>query len=294
MKVSGFTFVRNALKYDYPVVESIKSILPIVDEFIISVGNSEDNTLGLIQSIDSDKIKIVHSSWDMSLREGGKVLAVETDKAMDAVSKDADWLFYLQADEVVHEKYLPIIREAMKKYKDVKEVEGLLFRYLHFYGSYKYVGDGRTWYAREVRVVRNNINVRSYRDAQGFRIMNRKLKVKEINAYVYHYGYVKNPVFMKTKSMEISRFWREDEEQKKVEEEYNRKGVEFDYSEIDTLDLFRGTHPAVMDKRVSNEDWNFDYDIKKKSFKNTKHKVLYYLQEKFGWRPFEYRNYKKI
>jgi hypothetical protein len=36
MKVGGFTFVRNVVKYDYPVVESIRSILPVVDEFIVN------------------------------------------------------------------------------------------------------------------------------------------------------------------------------------------------------------------------------------------------------------------
>ena len=109
MKISGFTFVKNAVKYDYPVVESIKSILPLVDEMIVNLGDSEDETNALIESIGSEKIKIVHSVWDKNLREGGRVLAVETDKAMDAVSPDADWLIYIQADEVIHEKYHAII-----------------------------------------------------------------------------------------------------------------------------------------------------------------------------------------
>ena len=294
MKVSGFTFVKNAAKYDYPVLESVASILPVVDEMIVSVGDSEDSTLQLIESIPSDKIKIFHSTWDMRLRAGGQILAVETDKAMAHVSTDSDWLIYLQADEVIHERYLPAIIEAMEKYTNDPGVEGLLLKYIHFYGSYKYVADGRTWYAKEIRIVKNNRGVRSYRDAQGFRIEDRKLRVKEIDACVYHYGYVKNPVFMKTKSVEIGKYWRDDAEQQKFQAEFDSKGVAFDYAEIDSLDMFRGTHPAVMTSRVDAENWNFNHDIKKKKFKNTKQKVLYYLQEKFGWRPFEYRNYKKV
>ena len=119
MKISGFTFVRNAIKYDYPVVESIISILPIVDEFVVSVGNSDDGTLELIQSINSPKIKIVHSVWDDSLRKGGTILAVETDKAFQHVSADSDWAFYLQADEVVHEKYLDIIQAGRSEERRV-------------------------------------------------------------------------------------------------------------------------------------------------------------------------------
>ena len=178
MKISGFTFVKNAVKYGYPVVESIISILPIVDEMIVCLGDSEDETNKLIESIVSGKIKIIHSVWDNSLREGGKVLAVETDKAMDAVTADADWLFYIQADEVVHEQYHSTIVNAMKKHLDDKRVEGLLFNYHHFYGSYKYIGDGRKWYSKEIRVIRNNKDIRSYRDAQGFRWKHdRKLNV---------------------------------------------------------------------------------------------------------------------
>ena len=294
MKVSGFTFVRNAVQYDYPVVESIKSILPLVDEFIVSVGDSPDGTLELIQSINSDKIKIIHSTWDMSLREGGKILAVETDKALAAVSKDSEWLFYLQADEVVHEKYLDAIKTGMLKYLDDKKVEGLLFRYLHFYGSYQYIGDSRTWYGKEVRIIRNNSSIRSYRDAQGFRNADKKLHVKEIDAFIYHYGYVKNPLSMNTKVVGIGRFWRNDEQLRQYKEKYEKKGIAFDFADIDSLDMFRGTHPEVMKKRVEGEDWNFTFDIRKKKFRSASQKLLYYVERFFGWRPFEYQNYKKI
>jgi cellulose synthase/poly-beta-1,6-N-acetylglucosamine synthase-like glycosyltransferase len=185
MKVSGFTFVKNAIKYGYPVVESIQSILPVVDEMIVCLGDSEDDTNNLIASIGSDKIKIIHSVWDDSLREGGKVLAVETNKAIAATAADSDWLFYIQADEVVHEQYHKTIVDAMQQFKDDKRVEGLLFNYHHFYGSYKYIGDGRRWYSKEIRIIRNDRQIKSYRDAQGFRWDDdRKLNVKLIDAYL--------------------------------------------------------------------------------------------------------------
>ena len=68
MKVTGFSFIRNGVKFDFPIVEAIKSILPICDEFVVAVGKSEDDTLGLIQSIGSPKIKIIETVWDESLR----------------------------------------------------------------------------------------------------------------------------------------------------------------------------------------------------------------------------------
>ncbi len=267
----------------------------MVDEMIVSLGDSEDETEKLIASIGSDKIKIIHSVWDNSLREGGQVLAVETNKAMDATATDSDWLFYIQADEVVHEQYHRSILDAMQKYAADKRVEGLLFNYHHFYGSYKFIGDGRRWYSKEIRVIRNDKDIRSYRDAQGFRWKdNRKLRVKLIDAYIYHYGWVKNPLTMFDKWKDFYKLWIGEDGYKEWAEVQEKKTSQFDYSDIDSVTSFQGTHPAVMDELVKKEDWAFDIDTRQKKFKNVKHRALYFLWKQFGWRPFEYSNYKRI
>ena len=285
MKISGFTFIRNAQKFDYPIVEAITSILPLCDEMIVCVGNSADDTLAMIEQIPTDKIKVIHSVWDDSLREGGRVLAIETDKAFDAVAADSDWAFYIQGDEVVHEKYLPVIREAMEKYKDDKDVEGLLFNYLHFYGNYHYIGDSREWYGREIRVIKNNKNVRSYRDAQGFRKFNKKLHVKPIDAAIYHYGWVKNPYLMNAKQSNFQSLYSE---------KITLKADElYDYSSVKSLTLFNGTHPQVMQSRINKQDWDFQFDIKKKNF-SFKDRLLYFIEKKTGKRLFDYKNYRII
>lgn len=291
MKVSGFTFVRNAIKFDYPIVEAITSILPICDEMIVSVGKSDDDTLGLIKSIGSPKIKIIETVWDDSLREGGKVLAVETDKALAAVSPDSDWCFYIQGDEVVHEQYLPAIKQGMQDYLNDPKVKGLLLKYLHFYGSYQYVADSQKWYRQEIRVIRNNKNISSYRDAQGFRtIDNQKLNVKMIDAYMYHYGWVKPPEVQKAKMKSSINFWEKDEVAEKKKKEYEDT---FDYSGIDSLASFEGTHPAVMNARLERVNWQFDFDIREKklSFKN---KLRFLIENLTGWRIGEYRNFRLL
>ena len=290
MKIAGFTFVRNAIKYDYPIIEAITSILPICDELVVAVGNSEDGTLELIQSIDSPKIKIIETIWDDSLREGGRVLAVETDKALAAISPDANWCFYIQGDEVVHEKYLPVIKKAMEDNLHKPEVEGLLFKYLHFYGSYNYVADAHRWYRREIRVVRNTGNVLSYRDAQGFRTKdNQKLKVKLIDAFIYHYGWVKPPEIQKEKIKSSSRFWHGEQKVEKISQELE----DFDYSEIDSLTHFDGSHPQVMQARVERMNWLFDFDIKEKKL-NFKNSVKMWIEKTTGWRIGEYKNYRVL
>ncbi len=293
MKVSGFTFVKNAIKYGYPAIESITSILPIVDEMIVCLGDSEDETNTLIESIKSDKIKIIHSIWDDNLRVGGKVLAVETDKALAATAADSDWLFYIQADEVVHEQYYKTIVDAMQQFKNNKNVDGLLFNYHHFYGSYKFIGDGRTWYSKEIRIIRNNKKIKSYQDAQGFRWDdNHKLKVKLIDAYIYHYGWVRNPLVMNKKVNDFGKLWQGNNN--KENDAVEKEARQFDYSKIDTVTLFNGTHPMVMKGQMEKENWVLDIDTKKKKFKNIKHQLLYFLWKRFNWRPFEYRNYVKL
>jgi len=291
MKISGFTIVRNAVLYDYPVVEAITSILPVVDEMIVLIGNSDDNTEDLIRSVHSDKIKIHHSIWDENLKKGGVVLATETDKAFQLISKESDWAFYIQADEVIHEKYHDVIRRTAELYKDDQRVEGLLFNYLHFYGTYDYIADSRKWYHKEVRIIRNDKGIQAYRDAQGFRRGVKKINVKPVDATVYHYGWVKNPKKMIEKLKKIQELWSDT-----VDDPTNierRSGEIFDFSKFDSLKHFESEHPVVMNKRIEEKNWQINLDISKKKF-TTKEKLLYWYEKKTGKRLFDFRNYKII
>lgn len=289
MKVTGFTFIRNAIKYDYPIMEAIRSILPLCTDFVVAVGNSEDETLALISEIDPKKIRIIQTIWDDSLREGGRVLAVETDKAFHAVSEDSDWAFYIQGDELVHEKYHSAIKEAMFKWKDDPKVDGLLFNYLHFYGSYDYIGKSPKWYSHEIRLVKNNQAIYSYRDAQGFRKgENQKLNVKAIDAYVYHYGWVKDPRAMQRKQEDFNKLWHDQE----WIDKHVLKAESFDYSNIDALEKFKGTHPLVMQDRIQQTNWEFEFDM---SFNrlSLKNRIKIFLKQYLSI-DLGYKNYKRI
>jgi len=287
MKVSGFTFVRNAIKFDYPVVESIRSVLPVCDEFIVAVGNSEDETRNLVLSIGDPKIRIIDTVWDDTLREGGRVLAIETDKAFDAIASDSTWAFYIQADEVVHEKYLPSIVAAMKKWEHEPEVEGLVLNYTHFWGSYRFTGDSRQWYRREVRIIRNDKQIRSYLDAQGFRKDGKKLNVAPVDAFIYHYGWVKPPLAQQAKQQTFHRYWHTDHWIEKTVS----KSAEYDYSAMDFLSPFTATHPKVMIERIERQNWEFNPDKSKNrhSFSST---ILHCIEKMTGWRIGEYKNYR--
>jgi len=289
MKVSGFTFVRNAIKYDYPVVESIKSVLPLCDEFIVAVGHSEDDTRNLVLSIGDPKIRVIDTVWDDALRDGGRVLSIETDKAFEAISPDSTWAFYIQADEVVHEKYLPEISAMMKKWEHEPTIEGLVFNYTHFWGSYNYIGDSRKWYRREVRIVRNDRQIRSYLDAQGFRKNGRKLNVADINATIYHYGWVKPPEAQQAKLQTFHRYWHSD---KWIEKSMTKSEV-YDYSGMNFLAPFSGSHPTVMQNRIARQNWEFS-PVTAKKCHSLKLTFLHFIEKNTGWRLGEYKNYRIV
>ncbi|MBI3579857.1 MAG: glycosyltransferase family 2 protein [Ignavibacteriales bacterium] len=287
MKISGFSFVRNAVTFDYPFLESISSILPLCDEFVIAVGKSSDDTLQKLESLNSPKIKLIETVWDESLRTGGEILAQQTNIALDHVS--GNWAFYLQADEVVHENDFKKIRDAMVEYYGDKRVEGILFSYKHFYGSYRYIGTSRQWYRNEIRIVRTGIGVRSWGDAQGFRIDGRKLRVKPVDSTIYHYGWVKPPEKQQAKQQSFNRLWHSDGWVK----QHVGASSQFDYNNGTKLTRFTDSHPAVMQGRIKNEHWNFEYDASKVK-EPLKDKVLDWIEAKTGMRIGEYRNYDLI
>lgn len=291
MKVTGFTFIRNAISNDYPVAEAIRSVLPICDDFVVALGNSTDETAELIKSISPDKIKIINTVWDDSLKEGGRVFAEETNKAIRAISADTDWMVYIQGDECIHEKYLDIIKQEMKDNLEAPQIEGLLLKYVHFYGSYDYYAESRRWYRREIRVLKNLPGIHSYRDAQGFRINDRKLKVKLIEAYIYHYGWVKTPKALQGKVRNFNQFYQT---QDWVEQNFPVQEA-FDMRNADRLVKFEGSHPKVIQDRITATNWTFDEDLTKKTPKmNLKRRILQKIEDLTGIRMFEYRNYKIV
>jgi hypothetical protein len=248
MLLSGFTVIRNARIMGYPVVPAIRSILPIVDEFVVGVGQSDDDTRALIESIDDPRIRIFDSHWDTTRQTGGTILADKTNEALARCQ--GDWCFYLQADEVVHENDLSAIAKSCAEYREDPRVEALLFKYVHFYGSYSVVATGRSWYRQEVRIVRRAAGARSVGDAQSFLIGERKAWVKWSGGTIYHYGHVKPPRQMGEKHKHMHRWYHG--------HAHDRAFDDFRYRQIYGLRRYTGTHAAVMQPLVAAQDWAFE------------------------------------
>lgn len=278
MKLSGFTFCKNVVKFDFPVLEAITSILPLVDEFIVNVGKSEDETLEVIRSLKDARIRIVESVWDESLKSDGKIFGIQQDVALSHCT--GDWAFLVQADEVIHEDDLPVIKQALNESVGNPRVLGLVFRMLHFKGDYWSLDP---WmYRKATRVIRNHRGIHSTTDCCDFRTIDSDQMIKSgvngrlINARVFHYGYVK-PSKVLQKKLEYQHS-RHDGERLSQEEISARTTYLSQFPNYDVLKNFRGTHPKVMESRVKRAarlrprinrwlNWQFYREITRHGFK---------------------------
>jgi len=241
VKISGFTIARNAVKFGYPIIESIMSILPLCDEFIVNVGDSDDDTLGLIRSIESPKIRVIENKWDFS--KGKEVLSHQTTLALQECK--GDWAFYLQSDEVIHEDDLPRLRQCMQKYLGHPDIDTLRFQWLHFYGSYFRYRIDRGWYQKQDRIVRNNGQMESEGDAWGFRRKDGKpLRRESTRCFVYHYGWVQDPDIMARRRVNAEQIGF-------VRLEENEREKEYNYGDLNRFPIYFGSHPEVMSGRVA-------------------------------------------
>ncbi|MBE0655093.1 MAG: hypothetical protein IH594_14925 [Bacteroidales bacterium] len=314
MRISGFSMGRNALKLYYPMKQAVMSILPIVDEFVVALGDSDedDRTREEILSIGSDKIRIIDTVWDIEKYPRGMEHAHQTDIAKEHCT--GDWLFYLQSDEVIHEKYLPAIRERCRELLDDREVEGLLFRYIHFWGDYGHYQDSHCWYRHEIRIIRNDPEIHSWESAQSFRKIpdfdrlnyrrqenTHKLKVAKVDAAVFHYGWVRPPKLMQNK---IKAFSANHRGKARIEQEEKLKLYDkvFDYGNLSRLSVFKGTHPEVMKEWIADFNWKDqlrfsgpDYSLNpvKNKHDKWKYRVISWMEKHlvFGNRLGEFRNY---
>lgn len=317
MKISGFSMGKNAHKLYYPMRPAIESILPLVDEFVVALGDSDedDTTRAEIVAIRDPRIKIIDTVWDIEKFPRGMEHAHQTDLAMKACS--GDWLFYLQSDEVVHEKDLQNIRLRCQELLDDQAVEGLLFRYRHFWGDYEHIQDTHCWYRKEIRIVRNLPDIHSWESAQSFRKIpgfqgvnyrqqegTHKLKVANVDAEIFHYGWVRPPRVMqnKIKVFSMNHQGRAKIDKQIAEHKYDRI---YDYGNISKLTRFKGTHPAVMKGWIADFHWSDQLRTSgpaqslnpvKAKHDHPKYKVISWIEKNllFGHRLGEFKNYELL
>jgi hypothetical protein len=283
VRISGFTIVRNAIKLDFPVEASIRSILPVCDEVVVNVGRSEDETLDLVRSIADPRIRIIETEWDMSRRN--TVLGAETLRAMRACTHP--WGIYIQADEVLHETGAVELAAAVRAYDADPRVEGLLVQYLHFYGGFDTIATHRRWYRREVRAVRLDpaLDIRPYQGAQGFRVGpdHRRIRARLTGARMFHYGWAR-PAHALREKRELGKTmypWRDADERKPL------------LAWIPGIRPYRGRHPTVALEWIDRRRLDPERVIAPRQFRwrFLRYYVSQVIERLTGVRVFEFRNY---
>jgi len=274
MKVSAFTFIKNGQILGYPFLQSIQSVLDIVDEFVINVGQSEDDTLSMIKSLDNSKIRIIESIWNSSMKDRGYVYGQQ--KMIAQFNCSGDWAFYIEGDEVYHEKDLEKIRESMELHLNDSNVEALIFDFYHFYGNTNSILNSPGWYRSEARIIKNSI--RSYAPDGLFWLVldsnkkGRYPKAKHTGASCYHYGWARNENQMNLKSQKVQQYW-------------GKEFIKIDYSQMDEsiIELFNGTHPKIIEDWLSEEKSLFQVDPNYVTTKKQrKHQIMITLEKLFG------------
>jgi glycosyltransferase involved in cell wall biosynthesis len=289
--ISGFSTVRNGVKLGYPLVESIKSVLPVVDEFIITVGKSEDDTLGIIKKIGDPKIKIIETVWDPRFTVKGRILAVQSNIALFQCT--GDWAFYIQADEVFHDEDQNKIITLCEKFKNDNDVEGFLFDYTHFFGNYSWYGDSYHWYRKEIRLIRNHRGIISWRSAQSFRVDGKKIGVVDSRCRIFHYGWVRPPEVMAEK--------RKQHDSLHHGKGFLKEAHKNDYNYLNEMDPrcmkpFTGNHPEIIKDKI--EAYQVDFNPSKVNFKpglkDNRRRIANKIGKVTGFFPGEYRNYRLL
>jgi hypothetical protein len=289
MKVSGFTFLRNGRKLGYPFVESIRSVLPIVDEFVIALGPSPDGTEEKILAIGDPKIRILHTQWNEKMRSDYSIkgFVYGQQKSIALFNCTGDWAFYLEGDEVIHEDDLPKIRASMEKYLDDERVEALVFDYLHFYGNANTYAWSPRWYRTAPRILRNTIPAWGPKGLF-FTVLDTQKKTRYPNAAhagatIYHYGWVRSEELMQLKTEEVKKLGR------------NTTPMTT-YADIDpaTLRLFQGTHPKVMHEWLPRSEGLFQADPHHRlTSREKKHRAMLKLEQWFGLK-FNKKHYRLV
>lgn len=273
---------------------SIRSVLPMVDQLFVVVGNSEDGTREAIENLKNNRIVIIDSVWEEEKRVNGLIFRDQANLGLDQVT--GDWALHIQADEVLSERDGEKLMDYIHRADKLEEVDGLLFPFYHFWGDFKHIRNTRRTHAFEIRAFKNHRDVRSYKDSQGFRkyppdssIENGlKLKVLKTDIPIYHYAYTRNPKLMNKKSNYFHRFWHDNDWLKK-----HTRERDFDYNEVDKLEPFLGSHPIYMEEVIKNQDWTFAYDPSKSNMK-LKDRILSVFERLFNYRLFEYKNYRIV
>jgi len=289
MKVSGFTFLRKAVLYGYPFIESIRSALPLVDEFIVVVGECDDGTREQVAAIGDPRIRIVDTQWNENVQPWGFVLGQQ--KMIGQFNCTGDWALYIEGDEVLHEDDIASLRASMERHLHDARVEALYVDFLHFYGSPDWLAISHSWYRQEARIIRNTLKSFTT-DSLYFLVIDGKKsgrypRAASAGARYFHYGNCRKREQLSEKAAEMF----------VLSGHGNIKREPSHYYRTDRrlLEPFSGTHPAAMrDWLEHSAEHGFEPTIKPRLGRRERRNLWGVKISRLTGIDFSKRHFKKI
>lgn len=240
MKLVGFTILKDGVRFDYPFVESLKSLGGICEKVYVALGKNDDGTEAIVRTLPF--VKIIPTVWDDALRKGGQIFSQQTNIALSAARDEnpGAWGICLQCDEVVNDRDYSQILADLKKAED-QGCDAVSFRFLHFWQGFDRIAVGPRWFPHEIRAMKLTPEIKSIGDSQGFGGSNKTL---DSDVQIFHYSHARKGKVYEEKKRHFHRWWNPDEAiEKKMKE-----GAKKDPHEKTIRYL--GPHPQAMKDRV--------------------------------------------
>lgn len=186
-KFSCCTFIKNSFEIDVQLELWIRHHSILFDEVVVADTGSTDGTLKLLKKLadEIDNLLVVHKevvdNGNNKWFRDCKKLAIDNAKYNNII--------FLDADEYIHEAFVPRVYEYRRKWASGAKLNGALC-YRQFVGNLFTEAQG--WnYTWQVRVFRKDIPYKISIDGANF-VNEGYMPFDRPQIIVYHYGYVKD------------------------------------------------------------------------------------------------------
>lgn len=252
--LAGFSYIYNGIDFDIPFIESIKSVIHIVDEFVLTECYSKDGTWEKCLKLQEEypnKIKLLRRPWVEHFSE----ISLLANWTATHIDEDIQYCMQLQSDEVIHEKDLDILRR-LPELMNLNNKTAARWRYNHFLGN-----PSTTFpfcYSELVRVIKRGLGWQIIGDGVQYAKDGSLLppeEVLETNIQVFHYGKMKDPKKGFKKEVDFQNLFKDvgfpdpkmKEMKEKLGEEYCDYVYLFESNIVDNkIQKFEDSHPLVM------------------------------------------------
>ena len=186
-KFSCCTFVKNSFDLDLELELWVRHHCSLFDEVVVADTGSTDGTVELLKKLadEIENLKVVHKEI---VDNGNNKWYRDCKKlAVDEATHDA--IIFLDADEYIHEAFVPRVYGHIKTWESGTKINGALI-YRQFVGNLFTEAQG--WnYTWQVRIFRKDLPYKISIDGANF-VNNGYLPFDRPQIVVYHFSRVKN------------------------------------------------------------------------------------------------------